>query len=113
MHAREKESQRQMKENARVKKAIPVSPDLANFWTLKSVATPEENGVGISISYQIIRQWRGVEKYTDCMANLIKHIIVKTGRKVLLIPNEITAWNNYHDMHVARDIYSLLNYSKS
>jgi polysaccharide pyruvyl transferase WcaK-like protein len=105
MVARETESKMQLEKVT--KKNITVSPDLANLMpytynsTIKNLKT-----IGISVSHQIIRQWKSDEKYIDCMVNLIEHINSSTDRKVVLIPNEIIG--TYHDIHVAEEIKSLL-----
>lgn len=112
MCARENESERQMRVQAGNKKNILVSPDLANFMSYKAPESNTEKFIGISISYQIIRQWNSNETYIDCMVNLIRHLIAKTGYKVILIPNEITVDNNYNDLHVANEIHQMLDYSE-
>lgn len=108
MLAREKESANQMISGACINKNIPVSPDIAN---LMRYSTNDGDGrfVGISVSYQIIRQWKSNESYLECVAELIKHIIWKTNLSVILIPNEYTPENEYNDIHVALEIHRLLN----
>ena len=63
--------------------------------------------IGISVSHQIIRQWKSDENYIDCMIKLIEHIQTSTYYKVILIPNEFTI-GPYHDIYVAEEIMSLL-----
>ena len=113
MLARETESERQMRENAGIKKNITVLPDLANLMPYSKPGPDEKNYnyIGISISYQIIRQWESSESYINCMVKLIDHVILKTGKKIVLIPNEITIGNNYNDIHVAKEIHGLLNHT--
>lgn len=112
MYAREKESQKQMKEIARVKKNIKVAPDLANFWIPTYKYTDKGNTIGISVSHQIIRQWNSSESYLDCIVNLIRHIEANTTCQIMLIPNEIPILNRYNDMHVAHDIVKKLSNSE-
>lgn len=112
MYAREKESQKQMKEKARVKKNIKVAPDLANFWTSIHRCCHQGSAIGISVSHQIIRQWNSSEDYLDCIVNLIRHIETNTTCQIMLIPNEIAKSNSYNDIHVAQDIAKRLDNSK-
>jgi polysaccharide pyruvyl transferase WcaK-like protein len=112
MYARENESKNQMQSKTGIKMNIPVSPDLANFMSYNTTESNEEKYIGISVSFQIIRQWNSNETYIDCMVNLIRHLIAKTGYKVILIPNEITVDNNYNDLHVANEIHQILDYSE-
>lgn len=106
--AREKESEKQMKVKAKIKKDIPVFPDLANMMSYNKPLKIEEL-VGISISHQIIKQWNSTEKYIDCIKNLIEHIRQTYNYEILLIPNEFTQNNDYHDIHVANDIFNSLD----
>lgn len=109
--ARENESKRQMQIEAGINKYMCVSPDLANYMTCPISESREVKYIGISISFQIIRQWNAEESYIECIVALIRHIIKTINYKILLIPNEITVDNNYNDMHVANEIYGLLDYS--
>lgn len=112
MYAREKESQKQMKEKARVKKNINVAPDLANFWSSIHGRCHQESTIGISVSHQIIRQWNSSENYLDCIVNLIRHIKTNITCQIMLIPNEIAKSTSYNDIHVAQDIVKRLGNSE-
>lgn len=90
---------------------IPVAPDLANYMLTKDSEIHRKH-IGISVSYQIIRQWRSKESYILCVANLIKHILSNTNHNVILFPNEVHKKNNYNDNHVCIDITKQLNDSK-
>ena len=103
MLAREKESRRQMREVANVKSAIPVAPDVANMMPC-SVKWNEAGPVGISVSFQIIKQWGGRSDYLDMMADLIKYMHAQTGRDVVVFPNELKPSGVYGDAEVASDI---------
>jgi polysaccharide pyruvyl transferase WcaK-like protein len=105
MVAREIESKKQMQKVS--KKTIAVSPDLANLMPY-SITNENTKTIGISISYQIIRQWNADEKYIDCIANLVNYIHSSLDYNVILIPNEMTQDNPYHDIHVAEEIRSQL-----
>lgn len=104
MTARETESKKQLQKVT--KNNITVSPDLANLMPCNGIKTNSKK-IGISVSHQIIRQWKSKEKYIDCMVNLIEHIHSSTDYKIVLIPNEIMG--TYHDIHVAEEIKSLSN----
>jgi polysaccharide pyruvyl transferase WcaK-like protein len=109
MYSREYESKKQI-ENVYNKKQIPVSPDLANY--MRHNANNIEKIIGISVSYQIIRQWNSPESYIDCMVYLIKHIINTIKYRIILIPNEFMSDTDYHDINVANDMYKFLKYNK-
>jgi polysaccharide pyruvyl transferase WcaK-like protein len=104
MYAREVESKKQLEQVSG--KVIPVSPDIANYMAY-DIPAEKKQCIGISISYQIIRQWKSEESYINIMVNLIKHIISELGYKVILIPNEMI--ESYHDGHVAIEIHNQLN----
>lgn len=102
--AREVESKNQIEKAC--KRNITASPDLANLMPYSNAKTNCKT-IGISVSHQIIRQWKSDEKYIDCMVKLIEHIQTSTYYKVILIPNEFTI-GPYHDIYVAEEIMSLL-----
>lgn len=103
--ARERESERQMREVAGVLKPMMVSPDMANLMPYRPAGEGRDGlVVGISVSHQILRQWQSGEGYIDCLAHLIRHIRERHGCRVQLIPNEIHPHCSYHDGHVARDL---------
>ncbi len=110
MYARENESKKQLEKVSN--KNIMLSPDLANFMRF-NITENRKKCIGLSVSYQIIRQWKSNEPYIECMLSLIKHIISKTGYKIVIIPNEMTVGNEYHDIHVAEEIYHLLGNTKN
>ncbi len=105
MFAREDESQEQMAKIGIGK--VQVTPDLANLMPYNTLGDNNKT-IGISVSHQIIRQWNSKESYIHCIVSLINHIISSLNYKIILIPNEITKANPYHDLHVAKEIQSLL-----
>lgn len=105
MYARESESERQMREVAGIEMSIPVSPDLANMMPCEVHADRGKGRIGISVSHQIIRQWKSEESYIDCITSLIEHIVTETYMEVLIIPNETTTACSYNDNHVAEEIF--------
>jgi polysaccharide pyruvyl transferase WcaK-like protein len=107
MYAREYESQKQMKEIAHIKKDISVTPDLANYMLCNGIQPRKI--VGISVSHQIIRQWKSEESYIKCIADLIYHIQFKLNYEIYLIPNETQPNIAYNDIRVAEDILKCVN----
>ena len=114
MCAREIESERQMREVAgitKITKKIMISPDMANMMPYVSPKNKDERCIGISVSHQVIKQWNSDETYISCIANLMNHIMAKTGYRVVLLPNEIPFASNYHDTHVAEEICKELDFN--
>lgn len=106
MIAREAESKIQLEKLT--KKIILISPDLANFWEIKNIDNKNKT-IGISVSHQIIKQWKSNENYADCMAKTIDYIIQKTDSNIVIIPNEITS-KNFDDIDVANQIYEKIKH---
>lgn len=104
MLARENESADQMRDIAGVRKRIPVAPDIANMMPVSS-KWEEDGPVGISVSFQIIKQWDGDGNYQDMMVKLISYIHSITGRDVVIFPNELKLGDEYDDDSVALEIY--------
>lgn len=107
--AREVESRRQMVDRAGIKKDIPVSPDLANLMSCPATVAEDDKYIGISVSYQIGRQWRAKEPYIDCMVRLINYMVDVLQKKVYLIPNEYPESQQCNDIDVAAEIYRLVD----
>lgn len=102
MIAREKLSRQALSEDAKVMiDNIPVSPDVANLFSITDVTT--NNTVGISVSHKIKSQWKGKDGYIECMVQLCKHISVRYNFHVLLIPNEFNI-SRANDISVAKEI---------
>jgi len=108
MCAREIESERQMRDVAGIKCKIIISPDMGNLMPYVPAKNKCEKLVGISVSHQIIKQWKSNEPYICCIGNLIDHILKTKGCKVVLIPNEVSFGLRYHDAHVADEILNRL-----
>lgn len=102
--AREHESARQLGAVAGVTKKITVSPDMANLMLPDPAAKAVDQLIGLSVSYQIINQWKSEEPYIACLANLINHITSTTGYSVRLIPNELHPGSKQDDAYVAEQI---------
>lgn len=107
MIAREHKSQQAMRE-AGVTKEIPFAPDFANLMPFTRRHPYDHPTVGLSISHQIIRQWKSAEDYISCIAKLCLHIQQDLGADTLLIPNEILPDTVYNDIDVAEDIAELI-----
>lgn len=103
MLAREEESALQMRTQARVKKPIPVAPDIANMMPC-SVNWTDCGPIGFSVCFQIIKQWEGTDEYIGLMARLINYVHKSTGRDVVIFPNELKWNNDYDDDAVAKEI---------
>ena len=103
VYAREKMSASQLRE-VNLKKSNPiVSPDLANVmnYTVKE----SRNTIGISVSFQIINQWKGKNNYIESLVQLCEYILENTDRDIVLIPNEFTPGLKISDISVANQIY--------
>lgn len=107
--AREEESRRQMAGCAGLKKSIPVSPDLANLMPCTVPDTGDDEYIGISVSYQIRKQWKSKEPYIDCIVRLVNYLVDVLQKKVYLIPNEYHESQQYNDIHVAAEIHRLVD----
>ena len=101
--SREQESKRQLTEIAGIKKNIPVSPDMANLIKVKT--TKEKNLVGVSVSFQIERQFSNPVDYVNFMVSFCKSIIAKYGVNVVLIPNQTLLDGLRDDFDIANQIY--------
>lgn len=108
MVARETQSIQAMRE-AGAGKRIMLSPDTANLMRFSKDVHLDRPIVGISTSYQIVRQWKSSEEYTQCIARLCLYIQRKYPVDILLIPNEFSLSNPYHDIDVSQDILDLLH----
>lgn len=102
--AREKESMEALRREAGIKKRILLSPDIANMMPYKKKARKAKPVIGISTSFQIVKQWQASEGYISCIAKLIHHIRTEYQADVLLIPNEFHPDCKYNDLDVTRDI---------
>lgn len=106
--AREKESLENMINVAKISKQVKLSPDIANLMKLTKSKQDQTNVIGISISYQIINQWKSPETYISCITNLIKHIYVKYDFHISLIPNEVSSIY-YNDEDVGNELIERLH----
>ena len=104
MMAREEESRKALLGINAVRKDVPVSPDAANLMPYQPPRPLHPPRVGVSVSYQIMRQWRGAEEYLSCMVRLCAHITKQLGAEVVLIPNEYHRETKYSDIDVAKDV---------
>ena len=104
--AREPESERQMREEAGVKKKIFIAPDLGNLMPYEKGTTEANKPIGIAVSHKIIRHWNSKEPYISCIVKLARHIHQNYEGQIVLIPNEYTYLTPYNDINVATDIYN-------
>ncbi|MDK2890656.1 MAG: hypothetical protein PWR21_1288 [Methanoculleus sp.] len=106
--AREVKSRDALIYDAKVKKEILLSPDIANMMTFSNNNVFDEKPIGISTSHQIIRQWNGEAGYIACMVNLCRHISQTYGISIILIPNEVQPLPDMNDITVSREIQEKL-----
>ncbi|AKB38159.1 hypothetical protein MSSAC_3569 [Methanosarcina siciliae C2J] len=106
--AREAKSRDALIYDAKVKKEIFLSPDIANMMTFSNDKIFGENKIGISTSHQIIRQWEGKTGYVECMVNLCRHISQTYGISIILIPNEVQQLSDMNDITVSKEIQDKL-----
>ena len=106
--AREIKSRDALLYDAKVKKEILLSPDIANMMTFSKDENIDKKIIGISTSHQIIRQWKGEEGYVDCIANLCRHISQTCSKSIVLIPNEVQPISDFNDIIVSLEIQDKL-----
>lgn len=106
MIAREKESLEVIKKMAGNNYAVMLSPDIANAMKCSVRGERAEYGkVGISVSFQIIKQWGGDKAmYYNCIRSLIEKILQLGCGAVVLLPNEIKGKGIFDDIVVANEI---------
>lgn len=110
LSAREKESRSALISDAQIKKEILLSPDIANMMIATNNNMFSESKIGISTSYQIIKQWKGKDDYVECIVNLCDHINKKYCIPIILIPNEVQSSIDVNDVDVSNEIrYRLSN----
>ena len=106
--AREHESLRQMRDVARVDCNMIYAPDIANAMPYVNIATRgDEKCVGISVSFQIIKQWGDKQYYYECIRSLIESILQIGQIKVILFPNELKYDGVFDDASVASEILEM------
>ena len=109
MIARERESALELRRGARLKRRLPVVPDIANLMPVPDVAQ-EADLVGIVTSFQMERQWKSQAcGYIETMVGLVDHIVGE-GHRVLLVPNQDNTRQSRpirrSDSRVAADIFA-------
>lgn len=104
IYARERESAMEIAPYLSKKKTVVTAPDLANVMDYEVKTDGGPGTIGISVSFQIINQWRGEYGYIESMVRLCGHILAGTDRKVMLIPNEVTPGLVNNDEDVVQKI---------
>lgn len=107
--AREEKSRIALLHDAKVKKDILLSPDIANVMPFLKKSKTDSKIIGISTSHQIIRQWGSEEGYIECMVNLCMHISQKYQIAIILIPNEVQKLSEFNDISVSEEIQKELS----
>ncbi len=105
--AREVKSLESLRDDANIKRKIYISPDIANLFDIGG-DYKVSNYIGISVSYQIIKQWGSTDSYNDCIVSLCHHIISKYHKNIKLIPNEYVPDVEKNDIDVAIEICNQL-----
>ena len=86
---------------------LVVAPDTGFLMPSRSVEVAGlESGrpcLGVSVSHQIVRQWKSPAPYLELMAGLCDRAIRQWKAQVLLVPNELSD-GRYDDRAVARDV---------
>ena len=115
MIARERESLRQMRDVAKVACEMAYAPDIANAMPYRSKEPmQDEKSVGLSVSFQIIKQWGGDKRlYYECIRSLIGSILEMGHIKVILFPNELKCDGVFDDAAVAAEIKQLFSDSEN
>lgn len=106
--SREKQSRDALVMDARVKKEIFLSPDIANLMKYQKKETENITKIGISTNHQIIKQWKSKESYVFCIVELCLHINREYHIPVILIPNEFDPEQSDNDLNISNEIRDLL-----
>lgn len=104
---REEQSRKALAEDAKVKREIHLSPDVANLMRYQRHETDMPR-IGISTSHQIIKQWDSSESYIDCIVKLCQHIDREYHFPIVLIPNEYNPEHSGNDWDVSNEIKGVL-----
>lgn len=106
MIARERESLEVIKKFSGNRCFAILAPDIANNMKDPANGQRRESGkVGISVSFQIIKQWGGDKfMYYSCIRALIEKVFQIGGKSVVLFPNEIKSDGTFDDVAVANEI---------
>lgn len=86
---------------------LVVAPDTGFLMPARHVGIegrdPERPCLGVSVSFQVKRQWKAREPYLDALAAFCDRAVRSWGVQVLLLPNELSEVK-YDDRAVARDL---------
>lgn len=108
IYVREKQSELEIASLIPDKKGAVISPDLANVMEFQMKENTGLKPIGVSVSFQIMKQWKGETDYIKGIAELCEYILSKIDRDILLIPNEYTPQLENSDIDVAEKIYDKL-----
>ena len=106
MIARERESLEVIKKFSGNGCSAILAPDIANNMKCQADGQRRESGkVGISVSFQIVKQWGGDKTiYYSSIRALIEKVFQLGGKSVVLFPNEIKNEGTFDDIAVAKEI---------
>ena len=106
--SREEQSARALFDNCKIKKNIPITPDLANLMKYKKTEYGVNKQIVIAVSHQIETQWKENGNYKEYILSLLNHINEKLPEhKIVLIPNETSPLKKYNDISVAQGIKAM------
>ena len=106
MIARERESLKVITELAKDGYPVILAPDIANNMRCRANVQGKESGkVGVSVSFQIVKQWNGDKAmYYSSIRALIEKALLFGCKSVVLIPNEVKGGGGFDDIVVANEI---------
>jgi len=100
---REEECRAELAEAAGCDFGMMVAPDLATAWRPSGVG-PASGRLGISVSYQSERKWRGKCRYVELMRDLVGYALDSYGCDVVLFPNQFMRNGVRDDDAIAREV---------
>ncbi len=111
INAREQQSKEALEKIGIKSKKIDVFPDTGLNMKYQTVVTGDgKKPIGISVSHQIIKQWKSDESYIDCIVFLINSMLNRLDRDIWLFPNEIQKKRiNDDDVSIANKIQQHIN----
>lgn len=107
VYCREEQSRKNLLACGLRDRTLVVAPDTGFLMPSRSVVLegvdPGRPCLGVSVSHQIVRQWKSPVPYLDLIARFCDRAIQQWKAQILLIPNEL-ADGQYDDRAVARDV---------
>ena len=108
VYCRERQSRQNLLNWGVPEKKLVLAPDTGLLMASKPVSLDgldsQRPRLGISVSHQIIRQWKSPVPYVDIVAQVCDRAIREWNVQVLLIPNELSKVTEYDDRAVAKRV---------